>query len=138
MNLARRTLWAIVALGVVATVHANPIDWGTVRAMGGIRVGDPVQTSAGWRLPVHANVAGIETITQRPTLQNAQLKCAAVTALIEGHSIYLTIETTVQSLGGSARCRTAALGHPAPGSYRVYYRSPTSPPVSLREVRISR
>jgi hypothetical protein len=108
-----------------------------MRSVGGLRVGEPVRVNGLWRLPVRSNVAGIETFTNRPTLQNPFLKCSAVSAMIEGRSIYLTIETAVKRSGGSARCAPALLGHVPPGSYTVFYRSPDEPTVRLREVRIS-
>jgi hypothetical protein len=117
-------------------VQADPQPWAFVHAVGGLRVGEPARSNGVWRLPVRANVSGIESFTNRPTLQNARLKCAAVLASVESHGIFITLDTTEQRSGGSARCRPAVLGHPPYGRYTVYYRSPEAAPVTLRTVEI--
>jgi len=136
-TLAPIALLALCALFGAGAARADPQGWSFIRSVGGLRVGEPIRVNGLWRLPVRANVAGIETFTNRPTLQNPFLKCSAVSAVIEGHGIFLTIETAVQRSGGSARCAPALLGHAPPGSYTVFYRSPDEPTVRLREVRIS-
>jgi hypothetical protein len=130
-------LLALCALLGVGAARADPQGWSFIRSVGGLRVREPVRVNGLWRLPVRANVAGIESFTNRPTAQNPLLKCSSVLATIEGRGIYLTVDTAVQRSGGSARCAAAFLGHAPPGTYTVFYRSPEEPTIRLREVRIS-
>jgi hypothetical protein len=117
---------------------ADPRGWSFVRSVGGLRVGEPVWREGQWRLPVHANVAGIERFTERPTLQDAHLACTAVLVAIERQAIYLTFDTAVVRASARARCPPALLGRPRPGPYTVFYRGPDEAPVRLRTVRIDR
>jgi hypothetical protein len=131
----RISLLALVVF-LPITAHARSESWGFVQSIGGIVVEAPVHTKDGWVLPVQANVSGLETITQKPTILNSALICKRTEVRIEKNNIYLTLVTGITHKGGSPRCPHAELGNIASGKYRVFYRGPGESPFSLREVEI--
>jgi hypothetical protein len=115
---------------------ANPQPFMFVVSVGGITVGDPVQTNGVWTMPVQADVSGLESFTSKPTILNSSLVCSSVAAKIIGNSIYLTIRSEIAGANKSARCPAASLGIIPSGSYKVFYQGPHEAPVPLRSVHI--
>ena len=84
-----------------------------------------------------ANVSGIEAVTVKPTLVNSALICENTRAVVEGRSIFLTIETGLVRKGTEVRCPPAVLGPIAPGRYRVFYQGPGESAVPLGFVDVA-
>ena len=80
----------------------------------------------------------LQAITVKPTTLNSGLACRNTVAKVEGHSIYLTIITSVAGEGLSAICPAAVLGTLPDGNYIVYYRGSEAQAVKLGEVSIRR
>jgi len=114
-----------------AAALVEPQTWSFVTSVGGLSIQTPQHTEKGWILPVLANVSGIEAVTMKPRLINSALICENTRAVVEGRSIFLTIETGLVRKGAEVRCPPAALGSIAPGRYRVFYRGPGEPAVPL-------
>ena len=116
---------------------AEPRTWAFVTSVGGISIQAPQRSGKGWVLPVLANVSGIEAITVKPTLINSALICENTRAVVEGRSIFLTIETGLARKGTEVRCPPGVLGSIAPGRYRVFYQGPGESAVPLGFVDVA-
>ena len=107
-----------------------------MQSVGGIAVSQPFKESAGWVLPVRADVSGLQTVTVKPTLLNSAVVCTSVQTSIEGNVIYVTVKTGVARKGLSSTCPFAQLGTIKSGSYAVLYREPSGKTVKLRDVAV--
>jgi len=114
-----------------AAALAEQRSWSFVTSVGGISIQTPQRSEKGWVLPVLANVSGIEAVTAKPTLLNSALICENTRAVVEGRSIFLTIETGLVRKGTEVRCPPAVLGSIAPGRYQVFYQGPGESAVPL-------
>jgi hypothetical protein len=126
-------LFFSMLLALSSPAHAEKRDWTFVESVGGLSVGTPYHTAEGVMLPVRAAVSGIKTFTVKPTVMNSSVGCEKVIAVVEGHKIYLTVET---SFGGNSRCPAAKLGAVEAGKYAVLYREPDGHTVPLDKVTI--
>lgn len=124
----------LAGLPLPGWARAEP--WTFVRSVGGLAVDTPRKSERGWVLPVRANVSGLVTVTEKPTLLNSALVCKGTEAKVEGSNIYITIVSGLTDRKTSPWCPDAQLGKIAPGKYVVFYRSPNSQPVRLGEVDV--
>ena len=132
----RLTLLCLTITGC-ATTLAEPRTWSFVTSVGGISIQTPQRSEKGWVLPVLANVSGIEAVTAKPTLLNSALICENTRAVVQGRSIFVTIETGLVRKGTVVRCPSAELGSIAPGRYQVFYRGPGESAVPLGFVDVA-
>lgn len=117
-----------------ATAFAEEQNWKFVQSVGGISVGFPALASDGWSLPIDCDISGLKKVTVKPTVLNSGIACKSVAANVEGHNIYLTVNTSIAGSGRNAQCPPASLGHIPKGEYTVYYRGEGEQPVRLTTV----
>jgi hypothetical protein len=114
--------------------HAEDRDWPFVSSVGGMAIGEPTKSGAGWELPINADVSGLRQVTDKPTLLNSALVCD-IKATIAGDTITLVLQTGLVHKGKSSACPAAKLGSLSPGTYQVNYLS-NAAPIHLRDIRI--
>ena len=68
LALAAALLFSSAALGQAR-------DWAFLQSVGGLALGVPVERNGVWRLPIRANVSGLEAVTTRPTAVHPTLAC---------------------------------------------------------------
>ncbi len=120
MNRPLTTLSVLVLVLGCAGAHSEEQTWSFVTAVGGLKVGTPVQSNGRWSLPIQADVAGLNAITNKPSTMKSGLVCKAVKAQVRGDNIFLVLETKVAHGTGTCRCPDAKLGRLADGSYDVW------------------
>ena len=101
-------------------------NWDFVQSVGGLKLGAPCRNPEGHvLLPITCDVFGTKKITKQPTTMNSALACDTPSVHVQGHSIGITVRTTiVTDLNRSADCPPADLGVIEPGAYEVWYLSP--------------
>jgi hypothetical protein len=132
-----RTPVVLLSLLLSFAVKAETRTWSFVQSVGGLSIAEPVRVTAGWSLPINANVSGHESVTQAPTTLNSALVCESTSAVVEEGSIYIAISTGLARGQHKVMCPPALLGHIAAGAYRVFYRGPGHQPVLVGKIQIS-
>ena len=134
-----RALSLVAAVCALATLSAaaESVSWDFVQSVGGLTIGQPVKSSAGWQLPIRADVSGLRTVTVQPKVMNSGIACVETRAAVEGSSIFLTVITGIASSDRSAACPPAMLGSIAPGPYLVKYRGGNGPVMPIGKVNIA-
>lgn len=105
-------------------VCSEPKSWDFMQSVGGLAIGPAYVRETQWFLPVRADVSGLNEITLKPKRVNSALICESTTAIVEGESIYLTVNTGIIREHYSPACPAASLGSLKEGNYRLFYRSP--------------
>ena len=115
----------------------EPRSWHFLHARGGILVEQPFRKGSQWLLPLKCNVSGIEAINTRPTIRHSQLAWAETAVKVDGFSIYLTINTAMQSPDyPTAICGAAAINYLEPGVYDVLYLDPDGASLWLDFIKV--
>ena len=115
----------------------EPRSWHFLHARGGLQVEQPFRKGGQWLLPVKCNVSGIKNINTRPTIRHSQLAWAETAVKVDGFSIYLTINTAMQSPDyPTAICGAAAINYLEPGVYDVFYLDPDGASLWLDFIKV--
>jgi hypothetical protein len=133
----QQTITFLFAAVLVTSCVAERRDWAFVQSVGGLALGEPYRTASGVMLPVSVDVSGLRAITTEPTNMNSALTVRKVAARREGHTILLTLITTlVGDDYPSPKARDVALGMLEPGRYSVVYANPDDGRVPVGEVMV--
>jgi len=98
-------------------------SWKFMEAVGGVAIESPVRNPQGKvYLPVRCNVAGIQTITKKPTTMNSALAVKSIGKKIDEKKIYISIHTGLVSKNELCACSGVDLGDIPAGDYEVFYR----------------
>jgi hypothetical protein len=129
----------IAGVSTLASVDAlaDRASWKFIQSVGGLTISEPQRETAGWVLPVRADLSGLTKVSVEPTKLNSGVACLETQASVEGSTIVLSLVTGVAGSGRSARCPAATLGQIAPGRYSVVYRGVDEAEVSVGTVVIA-
>lgn len=141
-KLVMRT-FAIVVVLCASSANAGLGDWfygeswQFMEAVGGVAIDAPVRNPQGnVYLPVRCDVAGIQTITKKPTTINSALTVKSIDKKIEKEKIYISIHTGLASKDESSACSGVDLGDVPAGAYEVFYRGSDREKYSLGSVTV--
>lgn len=123
MNRILHLLASAALLSGCSLVMKKEQPWAFVTSVGGLELGVPVQDKYRWKLPIRADVSGLQSFTVKPTMVNSGLVCEKTTANVGGGKIVIAIVTTIPHGNASSVCPAADLGIIEPGQYEVYYGS---------------
>jgi hypothetical protein len=131
------TVLSVLLILGCSLAFAEDQPWSFVKAVGGLKVGAPVQSKDGWLLPIQADVSGSKAITTKPTTINSAIACKSVNARVKGQDIFLVIATTLAHGGMTSDCPAAKLGKLTSESYNVWYGTSRAKENSLGSVRVA-
>ena len=121
MNRRLVLLASVLVLSGCSLVMREEQPWAFVTSVGGLELGVPVLEKNRWKLPIRADVSGLQSITVEPTLRNSGLVCEKTKAYVQGRKIVILIVTTIPHGDANPVCTAADLGAIRPGQYEVFY-----------------
>ncbi len=130
-------LATLALLAACAAAMSEEKSWSFVTSVGGLAWDRPIHEDDGWKLPVRADVSGLQAITNAPTTMNSGLVCDKTRARVDGRDIYIVIVTTIPHGNATSACPAANLGVLEPGQYNVLYGSRGREGVKLGTVDVA-
>jgi hypothetical protein len=110
------------------------VDFQTIEALGGIKIGIPYQHQNVWMLPVECDAIG-KFISQKPTaINSAPLAFYKAVVRIENHAIYFYLKRKLDQEYDKHRIQELKLGNLHPGTYKLYYINRDGTRVFIRDI----
>ena len=127
----------LVLLDGCAAAMREEKSWSFVTSVGGLAWASPIHENDRWKLPVRADVSGLQAITNAPTTMNSGLVCDETRAHVDGRDIFIVIVTTIPHGSSTSACPAANLGVLEPGQYNILYGSNSREGVKLGTVDVA-
>ena len=107
--------------GVLACVSETALGWERIEAVGGMAVGSATRLAGGrLRIPVRCDLAGLDSITSKPTQMNSGLGVARLKVELDSNVVFITV---IAGIGAPAQCPAIEVDYVG-SSLRAAYRSP--------------
>jgi hypothetical protein len=126
-SIKKSIAWLIIVLSLAGCTSClrETRDWAFIQSVGGISIGQPVNTQDGWYLPVNCDVSGLRTITTKPTQLNSALVCQRVLTSEDGDTLFISVQTSVvDGKLETPSCRAVNIGNLKRGRYSIKYKDP--------------
>ena len=123
-------------IGCVTSEHTT---WNFVKAVGGIKVGDPQPVAnGGWFVPVECDVSGLTAVTTKPTTLNSALVVKDVRWKADQDRILVWVVTCVVTdrHKDSHWNQRISLKGIKPGKYAVQYLNPDGTTAEIRSIQL--
>jgi hypothetical protein len=129
-------LVGMIVLAVAGCDHVGyGIKWNLVQQLGGIRIDSAVVTGDGdVRVFLKCNIAGVESVTAKPTLTNSTNGVSSVQTFVRDTSVAFTL---LSSLGFPGQCPPVDIRVGSRRTLHAYYQDSdgTKHPLGVVEVR---
>ena len=113
--------WSLIVLTAGCGLYSGVADWQFIQSVGGISIGSTAKNDQGEVIvPVECGLAGLNTVTIKPTAINSTYGLKKYKFKIKQSDIYLSI---VYGAGFPEQCTPLNLGKLPDGQYQLFYRA---------------